>query len=139
MSCLIRPLCLSRGSFDSGETAPRPHLRASQHTLCIGITFEANHSEAVAFQSLSRTSADMKTIFVQVMAVVIALFCAAAAADAACTKTSPYVGFSGPLTTIDHMVSYTPAVSSCSCARLEKHMLCSGSPDRLIDPDLGRH
>lgn len=40
----------------------------------------------------------------QIIAVALALFGAAAVVDAQCGKTSPYVGFTGPLTTIDHMV-----------------------------------
>ncbi|CAL8466192.1 g5728 [Coccomyxa elongata] len=53
--------------------------------------------------------------FAQILAIAFAIFGAAAAIDAACTKASPYVGFSGPLTTIDHMIGGTVTIlDDCS-------------------------
>ena len=46
--------------------------------------------------------------FAQVLAIALALCGAAVTIDAACTAASPYVGFTGPLTTVDHMVSPPP-------------------------------
>lgn len=60
--------------------------------------------------------------FAQVLAIALALCGAAVTIDAACTAASPYVGFTGPLTTVDHMV--TPPSNICvhSCSK-PKHGL----------------
>lgn len=60
----------------------------------------------------------------QVLAIALAIFGAAATIDAACTKASPYVGFSGPLTTVDHMVSAAMGVLRFPCSETESIAVC---------------